>query len=149
MKFSEEILIELPREAVILKMQDQVNYNRWQRGLISCKSLCGKPGEGGSQSKLKFNWGGREVAMIETVVKIVPPKKLHTTYEANGIYITRHNNFEKIAQDRTRWILDIEFQFKGTMRIIGLLNAGAFKKQILQYMEDFKEYAERGKTVFD
>jgi len=35
------------------------------------------------------------------------------------------------------------------VRIIGLLNSGAFKKQSQQNMKDFKDFAETGKTVLD
>jgi hypothetical protein len=35
-----------------------------------------------------------------------------------------------------------EFQFKGFMKIIGFLFPGAFKKQSLKYLVDFKQFAE-------
>ncbi len=149
MKFSQEILIDLPREEVISKMQDPSTYRNWQRGLISYKHLSGLPGKEGSRSKLKFRMDGREIEMIETLLKIVPPKKLHATYEAKGVFNVQKNHFEKVAQDKTRWIVDSEFRFKGIMRIIGILKAGAFKKQTESFMKDFKEFAESGKTVLE
>lgn len=93
--------------------------------------------------------GNREIEMIETILKIVPPKKFITNYEAPGVFNTQKNHFEKVADNRTRWIADSEFKFSGFMKIIGLLKRGSFKKQSQQYMNDFKEYAERGKTVLD
>ena len=91
----------------------------------------------------------REIEMIETILKVVPPKKLNCTYEAPGVFNTQKNHFEKVAENKTRWIADSEFKFSGFMKIIGLLKPGAFKKQSQQYMNDFKDFAESGKTVLD
>ena len=149
MKFSQEILIDLPREEVLKIMQDASRYKYWQRGFISYNHLTGLPDKEGSRSRLKYKMGKREIDMIETILKIIPPKKFYTSYEAQGVFNTQKNHFEKIAENKTRWIADSEFKFSGFMRIIGLLNPGAFKKQSQQFMKDFKEFAERGITVLD
>lgn len=149
MKFFQEILIDLPREDVIAKMQEPSNYKFWQRGFISYTHLSGIPGKEGSKSRLLFKMGKREIEMTETIILKVIPKKLYASYVAKGVFNTQKNHFEKIAENKTRWIADIDFQFSGFMRIIGLLNPGAFKKQSQQYMRDFKDFAETGKTVLD
>ena|SRR5690606_27970353 len=81
MKFSQEILINLPREEVIIIIQDPSNFRHWQRGLISHKHLTGLPGKEGSRSRVKYNMNGREIEMIETIIKINSPKKFYATYE--------------------------------------------------------------------
>lgn len=130
-------------------MRDPSKYKYWQRGFISYKHLTGLPEKEGSRSRLKFKMGKREIDMIETILKINPSKKFYTTYEAQGVFNTQKNHFEKVAENKTRWIADSEFKFSGFMRIIGLLNPGAFKKQSKQFMKDFKEFAERGITVLE
>ena len=130
-------------------MQDPSNYKYWQRGFISYNHLTGLPEKEGSRSRLKFKMGKREIDMVETILKINSPKKFYTSYEAQGVFNTQKNHFEKVADNKTRWIADSEFKFSGFMRIIGLLKPGAFKKQSQQYMKDFKEFAERGITVLD
>ena len=41
-----------------------------------------------------------------------------------------------------------EYRFSGLlMRLVGLLMPGAFRKQSLQHMQDFKAFAEQGKDV--
>nr|BFE81301.1 hypothetical protein GCM10020093_039020 [Planobispora longispora] len=41
-----------------------------------------------------------------------------------------------------------EYRFGGLlMRLVGLLMPGAFRKQSLQHMQDFKRFAEQGKDV--
>lgn len=149
MKFSQEIIIDLPREQVLKIMQDPSNYKYWQRGFISYTHLTGLEGKEGSRSRLKFKMEKREIEMIETILKVVSPKKFYSTYEAPGVFNTQKNHFEKVAENKTRWIADSEFKFTGFMKIIGLLKPGAFKKQSQQYMNDFKDFAESGKTVLD
>ncbi len=87
MKFSQEILIDLPREEVLKLVHDPSSYKYWQRGFISYKHLTGLQGKEGSRSRLKFRIGGKEIKMIETIIKIVSPKKIYLTYEAPGVLI--------------------------------------------------------------
>ena len=149
MKFSQEILIDLPREEVIKKMEDPSNYKHWQRGFISYKHLTGLQGKEGSRARIKFNMNGREVVMIETIIKINSPKKFYATYETKGVFNIQKNHFEKVAENRTRWITDSEFQFSGFMKLIGLFKPRIFKKQARQMMQDFKDFAENNKSVLD
>lgn len=149
MKFSQEILIDLPREEVISKMQNPSSYKDWQRNLLSYKHLSGLPGKEGSRLKLKFRMEGKEIEMVETIVKMVPPKKFHTTYETKGVFNIQKNYFEKLDQNKTRWILDSEYKFYGIKRITGIFKTMAIKKQTSLLMKDFKEFAETGKTVID
>jgi len=95
MKFSQEILIDLPREEVIRKMEDPSNYKHWQRGFISYKHLSGLPGKEGSRARIKLNISGREIVMIETIMKINAPKKFYATYETMGAFNNQKNTFEK------------------------------------------------------
>lgn len=149
MKFSQEILINLPREEVIKIIQDPFNFRHWQRGLISYKHLSGLPGKEGSRSRIKYNMNGRELEMIETIMKINSPKKFYATYETKGVFSIQKNHFEKVAEDKTRWIADSEFRFTGAMRLLGLLKPGIFKKQSQQMMQDFKNFAENRESVLD
>lgn|SRR5690606_15725755 len=149
MKFSREILIDLPREEVIRKMEDPSNYKHWQRGFISYKHLSGLPGKEGSRARIKFNMNGREIVIIETIMKINSPKKFYATYETKGVFNTQKNHFEKVADNFTRWITDSEFKFTGYMKLVGLLKPGIFKKQTQQMMQDFKDFAEKNKSVLD
>ena len=41
-----------------------------------------------------------------------------------------------------RYTTEQEFQFKGFMKIMAFLMPGAFKKQSMQYLKDFKAFAE-------
>ncbi len=50
--------------------------------------------------------------------------------------------------ETTLWVSENEYRFSGLlMRLVGLLMPGAFRKQSLQHMQDFKAFAEHGKDV--
>ncbi len=147
MKYSKEIIIDLPREEVISKMEKPENFKYWQKGFISYKHISGTPGKEGSRSKLKYKMGNREIEMIECIEKNNLPNELHTTYDAKGVYNIQKNYFEEETKNATRWISYNEFQFSGFMKLIGSLMPGMFKKQSYQYMKDFKTFAEEGKCV--
>lgn len=143
MKFSAQILINLTREEVIEKLQNPETYKYWQKNLVSYKHLSGIPGKEGSQAKLRYKFGNREIAFIETIFKYVYPKKFHASYEAPGFLRIQQNYFE-IEDKSTLWIMDSEYVFTGWMKIIGKVRPGIFKKHSFQYMKDFKTFAEEG-----
>lgn len=62
--------------------------------------------------------------------------------------IFKKNSFEVINDHTTKWISESEFQFSGfMMKLMGFLMPGAFKKQSIKYLGDFKAFAEKGISV--
>lgn len=149
MKYSLEIIINLPREKVIAKMANPINFKHWQKGFLPYKHLSGELGEEGARAKLKYNIKNRELTLIETIEKSNLPKKLFTSYEANGVHNTQRNYFEEVTQNTTKWISDNHFEFSGFMKIIALLMPGSFKEQSNKFMKDFKAFAEHGTSVLN
>ena len=142
MKYQEQIIIDLPREEVIAKFSNAENLKHWQKGFIFMKPIRGVLGEKGSQNLLKFKINGREIVMTETILKNTLPEEFSASYEAKGVYNVQQNKFTALAEDQTRWDVTSEFKFSGFMKIIGKLMPGAFKKQSLKYLQDFKAFAE-------
>lgn len=149
MKYQEKIVINLPREEVVDKYSDPDNMKHWQRGFISMKRINGELGNDGSQNLLKYKMGNREIEMTETILYNNLPDEYKATYDAKGVYNLQDNRFLQNAQGNTEWISDNEFQFTGFMKVFGWFMPGAFKKQSRKYMEDFKAFAEEGKSVLD
>lgn len=147
MKYTQVITINLPREEVVEKFSDPGNFRHWQRGFISFKPLSGDFGKAGSKNELKYKMGKREIEMTETVLRNDLPDEFESTYEAKGVYNVQKNRFKEIDKNTTEWISESEFKFSGFMKIMGWIMPGAFKKQSYQFMEDFKAYAEEGKSV--
>ena len=147
MQYTVSIDLDLPRERVIELFDNSENLYKWQRGLVSFEPLEGEPGHPGAKSKMVFKMGKRNIDMVETITKRELPEAFDGTYDAKGVYNIVKNRFIELGPDKTRWDSDQEFQLKGFMRVIGFLMPGAFKKQSLKYMQDFKAFAEDGVDV--
>lgn len=151
MKYSCQIIIDLSREEVIKKLDDPDNMKHWQRGLVSYAHIEGIPGQAGSRTDLEYQMGKRNLKMTETITENNFPSAFHATYQTKGVNNIQRNFFyEEEGGQKTRWESQSEFRFDSLgMKLIGWLMPGAFKKQSLKYMEDFKAFAEQGTSVAD
>ncbi len=148
MKYSTEIIIDLPRAEVIKKMDNTDNMKHWQRGLISAEHLSGTPGEVGAKMKLNYKFGKREMALTETIVKNDFPREFNASYETKGMYNMQENLFEETANGQTKWTSTSTFTSTSfALKLMMFLMPGSFKKQTLKYMTDFKNFAENGTSV--
>lgn len=147
MQYTTEIEIALPREQVIELFDSEENLYKWQEGLKSFKHVSGEAGQPGAKSELVFQIGKRKIEMVETIVKRELPDVFSATFDAKGVHNLVENHFEDLDGERTKWVSHNEFQFKGFMKVIGFLMKGAFPKQSMKYMLDFKAFAEDGKNV--
>lgn len=143
MKFTLETEINLPVAKVVELFDDPENLKHWQPGLISFEHISGTPGQPGAKSRLKYKMGKREIEMIETITVRNLPDEFSGTYEANGVFNIVKNFFRPVTDNKTRYINENEFQFKGFMKIIGFLMPGAFRKESEKYLNQFKEFAEK------
>lgn len=142
MKYTTEIEINKPIETVINLFDNPDNMDKWMEGLQSFEHLSGEPGQPGAKSRLKFKMGSREIEMIETITVRDLPREFSGTYEAKGVLNIVKNKFEKISDSKTKYISEQEFEFSGFMKLIAFLMPGAFKKQSMKYLKDFKRFAE-------
>lgn len=143
MKYTSEIEINQPIDKVINLFDNADNMKKWMEGLQSFEHLSGTPGQVGAKSKLVFKMGKRELEMIETITVKDLPREFSGSYEAKGVFNIVKNKFIALPDNRTRYISEQEFQFKGFMKLFGLLMPGAFKKQSMKYLTDFKQFAEQ------
>ena len=149
MKYTTEILIDLPRDEFIKKLEDPENMKHWQKGLVGYEQLSKNPGQEGAQMSLTYKMGNREMDLVETIIKKNLPEEMHATYDAKGVH-NLQKNYYKDENGKTRWITESDFQFSGLgMKLMGFLMPGAFKKQTLIYMQDFKKFAEEGISATD
>ncbi len=149
MRYTTEIIIDLPREEFIKKLDNPDNMKHWMRGLLNHEMLSGKPGQEGATMNMTFKRGKGEMTMVETIIKRNFPEEFHATYDTKGVHNIQRNFFKE-EDGKTKWISESEFQFAGFgMKLIGLLMPGAFKKQSMKYAQDFKNFAENGKSVID
>lgn len=148
MKYTSQIVIELPRTEVIAKMDSMENLQHWQKGLLEATPLTGEPGKEGSQMKLSYKMGKREMEMIETIIENDFPEEFHATYDTKGVHNIQHNYFNVTGENQTTWISESEFKFSNlSLKFLGYIMPNIFKKQSLKYMKDFKAFAEEGTSV--
>ncbi|MFK7951466.1 MAG: SRPBCC family protein [Ekhidna sp.] len=69
MKYSNEIVIDLPRNKVIELFDNPENMKYWQKGLVNFECISGEEGKSGARSKLSYQMGKRSVEMVETIVE--------------------------------------------------------------------------------
>lgn len=148
MEYTTEIVIKLPREKVIELFDSAENLKHWQPGLLAIDHFSGNPGEVGSKSQLHFLMGKRRIEMVETITVNDLPDEFSATYETKGVY-NEVKNYFKDEGDKTRWISKHVFKFSGFMKIIGFLFKKSFPKQSYAFQENFKEFAEEGKSVLN
>ncbi len=145
MKYQVVKEINLPRQQVIEKFDSVENLYKWQPELISFEHASGDPGQVGATSNMKYRMGKREIDMVETITVRELPERFAGTYEAGGVFNTMDNRFEEIGDNRTRWIAESEFTFRGFMKIMSwFMPKKAFCKQTEQFMDNFVTFAEGG-----
>ena len=150
MKYNIELIINLPRDKVIRKMDNVDNMKHWQRGLTSAEHISGTPGEVGAKMQLNYKFGKREMQLIETISKRDFPREFHANYDAKGMHNVQENFFEETTDDKTKWISKCEFiPTNFMMKMMTTLMPGVFKKQSRKYMDDFKNFAENETSVAD
>jgi hypothetical protein len=148
MKYSNEVVVAIPRSELIKKLDDPNNMKHWQRGLQSAEQLNGVPGQEGAQMQLEYQMGKRNIKMVETIIKRAFPDEFHATYETKGVYNLQKNYFIELDEHSTKWVSESEFRFSSLgMKLMGWLMPGAFKKQSQKYLEDFKNFAEKGASI--
>ncbi|MCK5571108.1 MAG: SRPBCC family protein [Bacteroidetes bacterium] len=142
MKYTCELTIELPRKRVVELFDNPDNLAKWLPGLQSFEHLSGEMGQPGATSRLIFEERGRRVEMIETVVTRNLPDEFTGTYEAKGMKNLIANHFYEEGPQETRWEIETEFTFSGSMKLFSPFMRKAFPKQTLNHMTRFKEFAE-------
>lgn len=148
MNYTTEIIVEVPLESFVKKMDNAENMKHWQRGLVSYEHISGTPGAFGSKMKLNFIMGKRKLELIETITKRNFPHEFHANYSTKGVDNHQENYFKATPEGHTKWTSHSEFIPLGFgMKLLTMFMKGAFKKQSYQYMKDFKNFAEKGISV--
>lgn len=143
MQYTKKIIIDLPLDKTVALMDNLQNLKKWQKGLKEAKVIQGKFGEKGAKTELKYDFGKRKMTLIETILETDMPHSLVAEYTTKNVYNIQRNTFEATQDGKTIWISESEFKFEGfAMKTIGFLMPGAFKKQSLKYMRDFKNFVE-------
>ncbi|WP_460402248.1 SRPBCC family protein [Actinophytocola sediminis] len=160
MKYTVSIEIALPREKTVQLLADPAHLPNWLRGLVLHEPLSGVHGAVGTRSRVVLRTGQRKIECTETITRR-EPEDLHGIPKGSVVHFDREivgEGMWNAVRDRlteagpatTLWVSESEYRFSGLlMRLVGLLLPGAFRKQSLQHMRDFKAFAEQGEDVRD
>lgn len=147
MKYTSEVVVNVPLTEFIHKFDNAENMKLWQKGLVSVEHVSGTPGRVGAKMKLNYKMGKRYMEMIETITHRELPNEFHGTYSINGMDNMQENYFEETKDGHTKWISKSEFlPLNIQMWVMLWMMPKAFKKQSMQFMTAFKDYAENGTT---
>ena len=158
MKYTVSIEIAMPREAVAQLLADPAHLPKWLRGLVLHEPLNGVHGHVGTKSRVVLQMGQQQFEGTETITRREPadlrgiPKGSVVHFEreivGQGMWSAARDRLTEAGPDTTLWVSENEYRFSGLlMRLVGLLMPGAFRKQSLQHMQDFKAFAEQGTDV--
>jgi hypothetical protein len=158
MKYTVSIEVALPREKVAQLLADPAHLSKWLRGLVLHEPLTGVHGQVGTKSRVVMLMGQQRFECTETITRREPvdlhgiPRDSVVHFEreivGKGMWSAARERLTETGPDRTLWVSENEYRFSGLlMRLVGLLMPGAFRKQSLQHMQDFKAFAERGMDV--
>jgi len=143
MKYATTIDINKPLAEVVALFDKPEHYAEWMNGFEGIEYLEGAPGQAGTKANLIFKMKKRTMKMAEVVLVSKLPEEYTVAYEANGVYNTVKNSFVALDEYTTRYTTEHEFTFSGIMRVVAFLIPGAFKKQSMRYMTDFKSFVEK------
>jgi uncharacterized protein YndB with AHSA1/START domain len=118
MKHKTEILIYADRATVWRMFDDPDNLTKWQPTLKSFTHKTGTPGQPDAVSELIYDENGRQVVMLETITARREPEFLGGSYESNWGTVVIFNQFEESDDGKTRWISNMNYQFRGFMKIM-------------------------------
>lgn len=160
MKYTVSIEIARPREEVAQLLADPAHLPKWLRGMVLHEPLSGEHGHVGTRSRVVLQMGQQQFEATETITRREPadlrgiPQGSVVHFEreivGGGMWSAARERLTEAAPDRTLWVSENEYRFSGVlMRLVGFLMPGAFRKQSLQHMQDFKAFAEQGKDVRD
>src|SRR5690606_42043241 len=101
MKYTIEMVIELPVAEVIAKFDSVENMKHWQRGLQTVEHISGTPGEVGAKMKMVYQMGKRKMELIETITHKNLPFEFHSTYDTKGM----RSEERRVGKERsTGWV---------------------------------------------
>ena len=141
-KYTEEIEINTNIDTVIALFDNPYNMQKYMEGIESYKIVEGNIREVGAKAEMTVLMGEKKIIMTEEIITNNLPEEKKVTYTADAVYNIVTNKFIKVSENKTKFINEQEFEFKGFMKIIGFFMPSAFKKQSRVYLKDFKEFAE-------
>ena len=152
-KYTEEIEINANIDTVVDLFDNPYNMMEYMEGMESYKVLSGNIREVGTKAEIVAAYieedvVKRRIVMIEEIITNNLPDEKKVTYTADGVYNIVTNKLVKVSDNKTKFINEQEFEFKGYMKIMGFFMPSAFKQQSRVYLQDFKSFVESKQEAY-
>ncbi|OAV61491.1 SRPBCC family protein [Enteractinococcus helveticum] len=158
MKYTASIEIALPREKVLDLLSDPVYLPMWLRGVVVHEPLNGEHGQYGTESRVVMQMDQQTIEATEIVTRREPenlegiPADSVVYYERElvvpGMWSIARERLLAVGPETTLWDSENEYRFSSVlMRMAAVFMRGAFRKQSVVHMRDFKAFAEHGTDV--
>ena len=146
-KYTEEIEINSNIDSLIVLFDNPYNMQEYMQGIESYKLISGELREVGAKAEIIVNYieedvVKRKIVMIEEIITNNLPDEKKVTYTADAVYNIVTNKLIKVSDNKTKFINEQEFEFKGYMKVMGFFMPSAFKQQSRIYLENFKNFVE-------
>jgi uncharacterized membrane protein len=142
MKILKEITIDADQQTVWRCFDDPAMTREWQPALKSQELIQGTLGEPGSVLELIYDHNGRELCVVSTVTGKREPEFMAVTSDSESSLTSIANRFEVLADNRTRWVLDMDYRFKGFYRLAALFLRKSMDARADEEMRRFKRLVE-------
>jgi len=144
MKFQCHVDINSPRDKVIELFDNPANMHHWQDGFVSFEPKDGIPGEQGSTATIKYKMNNRDIILLETITKRDLPHEISGTYLFKEGANSMRNLFERLPNGGTRYTAEVDYYQINSfmMKIMMRFTPGVFKKQVMKWMVQFKNFVE-------
>jgi len=142
MKLRKEITIDADRETVWRIFDDPEYTRKWQPELKSQTHLSGTPDEAGAKYELIYDNDGRESRAVITLTEMREFEFMAAILESDWMRTTIANRFESLDGNRTLWVLEHEYRFKGFHKLVALFLRKTMRSRSDDEMRRFKELVE-------
>jgi hypothetical protein len=138
MRYHGEITISAEPEFVWQIFDDPESTRIWQPSLKSHTLRSGKAGEVGSVYELVFDNNGHSIESVATLTEKREYEVMSSTIDSESSFATMINRFEPVGNNQTRWILEVEYRFKGLYKIVALFMRNSMRARAAKEMLNFK-----------
>ncbi len=142
MKLRKEITIDADRETVWRIFDDPEYTRKWQPELKSQTHLSGTPDEAGAKYELIYDHDGRELRAVITLTEMREFEFMAAILDSDWMRTTIANRFEFLDGNRTLWVLEHEYRFKGIYKFVALFLRKTMRSRSDDEMRRFKELVE-------
>jgi hypothetical protein len=143
MNYTMEVDINAPLAAVIAVADQPAEWTNWLEDLKAFEHLSGTNGKVGARYGLVFKTGQREMAFTAEIIQNDLPEIMRTTMDACNLVATSTTRIRAIDDQRTRFISEQDFAFKGVFnQLVGFVLQREFKAQTRRHLANFKSLVE-------